>query len=108
MILEFARRGWLSPGCAAAGLALARDLSDAGGSNGQNRVDRTTDGQQRLSRVRDLVSKRHLDCLQAVCRDDIAPGAWARKRGLPERSGLVELRTALQAVRTVYITDDTE
>jgi hypothetical protein len=108
VILEFARRGWLSPGCAAAGLALARDLSDAGGSNGQNRIDRTTDGQQRLSRVRDLVSKRHLDCLQAVCRDDIAPGAWARKRGLPERSGLVELRTALQAVRTVYITDDTE
>ena len=100
VILEYHRRGWLSPGCAAAGLRFASDIVTVD----EVPVERGLDpacriaGSPRLAEVRRAATEP-VELLEAVARDDHAPGLWSRTNGQPQRDGFPRSASALRAIR---------
>ena len=110
VILEYHRRGWLSPGCAAAGLRFASDIVTVDEVPVERGLDPACriEARARLAIVRRTATVEQVELLEAVARDDHTPGLWARVNGYPERDGLPALRSALRAIRLVYVKDGTE
>jgi hypothetical protein len=90
VILEFHRRGWLSPGRAAAGLAFACDIVavEEAPAEDIDPATRATAG-KRLAHARKFLSVPQFDMLEAVARYDHAPGLWAKVNGYPAREACV-------------------
>ena len=109
IILEYHRRGWLSPGCAAAGVGFARDIAAIAEAPAE-RLDpaHRLAAKQRLAQVKRLTTNAQLELLEAVARDDHPPATWARINGFDPRAGLIQLRAALRAVRIIYVLDGTD
>lgn len=66
------------------------------------------DARARLAQVRRAATVEQVELLEAVARDDHAPGLWARVNGYPQTDGLPALRSALRAIRLIYVHDGTE
>ena len=109
-MIEYLKRGWLSPGCAAAGLRFAVDIVTLEEAPAESTVDPTYrhDARARLKEVRLCASVEQVELLEAVARDDHAPGLWSRVNGHRQEDGLPALRAALRAIRLVYVKDGTE
>jgi hypothetical protein len=110
IILEYLKRGWLSPGCAAAGLRFACDIVTVDEVPDERAIDPACRiaARSRLAEVRLCATVEQVELLEAVARDDHAPGLWSRTNGYPQRYGLPALRAALRAIRLVYVEDGTE
>lgn len=109
-MIEYLKRGWLSPGCAAAGLRFAADIVTVEEVPVERAIDPACRiaARARLAEVHLCASVEQVELLEAVARDDHAPGLWAKVNGHPQTDGLPALRAALRAIRLVYVKDGTE